>query len=540
MTQFGLMMDRQMSIPGLLDYAARLHGDREVVTNTVEGGLSRYTYREIHHRAKQLAQALERLGVKQGQCVGTLAWNTNRHLESYYGVSGAGMICHTINPRLFPEQIAYIINHAEDQVLLVDLTFLPLIHALKDKMPTVRAVIVMTDRAHMPADAADMLCYEELLAAESGDYGWPALDERTASSLCYTSGTTGNPKGVLYSHRSCVMHTYAMSLTDVSALRATDSVMPVVPMFHVNAWGLPYASPMTGAKLVFPGPHMSGEALADLINGEQVTFSAAVPTLWLGLLNHLKSSGQKVETLERVFIGGSACPRAMMEEFQRDYDVSVKHAWGMTEMSPLGTVNNPLPGFDDLDEEAQWQQRATQGRSFCGVDLRIVDDEGQELPHDGVAFGDLQVQGYWVCSDYFKGEGDAHKDGWFKTGDVATISPDGFMTITDRSKDVIKSGGEWISSIELENIAMAHPDVGEAAVIAIPHEKWDERPLLIIVRKPDTDPSPESILKVYDGKIAKWMIPNAVEFVDEIPHTATGKISKRTLRDTFADYRFSA
>lgn len=541
----GLMQGRPLMIASLLSHAARHHRTAEVVTNTVEGGLHRYSYPECESRAKRLAKALLGRGVGQGERIGTLAWNTYRHLELYYGVSGMGAVCHTINPRLFPEQISYIIRHAEDTHLFVDLTFLPLVEKLAEQVKdVVKAVVVLTDRDHMPdaalPDGMDLLCYEELLAAADDDYVWPEFDENTASSLCYTSGTTGNPKGVLYSHRSTVLHALGVNAADVLGLRAVDKVMPVVPMFHVNAWGTPYAAPATGATLVMPGPHMDGASLQALMDGEGVTAALGVPTVWLGLLNHLRESGTRIDSVERLVIGGSACPRMIMEAFDADYGVRVDHAWGMTEMSPLGTYNTLKPAEAALHGDDLMHARLSQGRMIYGVDMKIVDDAGDELPWDGKAFGALMVRGPWVCSAYFRREdetGETHDaDGWFRTGDVATIDPQGYMRITDRTKDVIKSGGEWISSIELENIAVGHPGVAEAAVIAARHPKWDERPLLIVVPRDGQNLQPADVLAWFEGKVAKWCVPDEVVVVDALPHTATGKLQKTALRDRFADH----
>ena len=475
--------------------------------------------------------------------VGTLAWNGFRHIEIYYAVAGSGAVCHTINPRLFPEQIAYIVNHAEDQYVFVDLTFVPLVEKLVEHCKRVKGWVVLTDRAHMPAaKLPNMLCYEELLSAQSADYEWPLFDENSASSLCYTSGTTGNPKGVLYSHRSTLLHTYAAALPDALNLSSRDVVMPVVPMFHVNAWGLPYCCAMVGAKLVLPGAGMDGASLYELFETERVTVSAGVPTIWLGLLNHVKQNGLRFSTFNRTVIGGSACPPAMIRSFEEDFGVRVLHAWGMTEMSPLGTVNSLKGTQLALSKEDQYAVQNKQGRNIFGVEMKIVDDAGNELPRDGKAFGDLLVRGPWICDRYFRDEGgdplraDERGRGWFPTGDVATIDADGFMQITDRSKDVIKSGGEWISSIDLENTAMAHPAVGEAAVIGVRHPKWDERPLLLVVKKPGAQLTREELLQFFEGRVAKWWIPDDVVFLEQLPHTATGKLLKTKLREDFKDH----
>jgi acyl-CoA synthetase (AMP-forming)/AMP-acid ligase II len=536
----GLMMDAPLLITNLIRHADRHHGETEIVSKTVEGDIHRYNYRAAHSRARRLAKALQALGVKAGERVATLAWNGYRHFEIYYAVAGSGAVIHTINPRLFPEQIAYIAGHAEDKVVFFDLTFLPLVEKLVPQLKTVKSFVLMTDRAHMPKQSAipGLLCYEELIEAQDDRFEWPSFDERTAACLCYTSGTTGNPKGALYSHRSTLLHAYAGALPDALNLSARDVVLPVVPMFHVNAWGLPYSCALTGTKLVMPGPHLDGKSLHQLFEAEGVTMSAGVPTVWLGLLNYMKEAKLKFSTLRAVVIGGSACPPAMTRSFQEDYGVEVLHAWGMTEMSPLGTVCTLKAKHKNADKEARYAVQAKQGRAIFGVDMKIVGADGNELPMDGKAFGDLHVRGPWVISSYFKGEGgDPLRGGWFPTGDVATIDPDGYMQITDRSKDVIKSGGEWISSIDLENIAVAHPAVAEAAVIGIKHPKWDERPVVVVVKKAGQDVSKDDLLKFYEGKIAKWWMPDDVVFVKELPHTATGKLSKLTIREQFKDYK---
>ena len=535
----GLMMNRPLMISALLMHAAENHSDTEIVSRLPVGGTHRYTYKDAHRRSRQLVRVLQSLGVKAEDRVGTLAWNTHRHFEIYFAVSGMAAICHTINPRLFPEQISYIANHADDRVIFFDVNFAGLIEALVPYCPGVKAWVALCAREEMPANAIPNLhCYEELLAAQHDDYEWPEFDENTASSLCYTSGTTGNPKGVLYSHRSTVLHAYGSSLPDGLGASARDCILPVVPMFHVNAWGLPYACALTGAKLVMPGPHLDGASLYSMFEEEGVTMSAGVPTIWLGLLQPLQGQGLKLSTVKRLVIGGSAAPPAMIRSFDEQFGITVLHAWGMTEMSPLGTVNTPKGKHLDLSAAERDKLRLNQGRPIFGVDMKIVDDEGKELPRDGKAFGDLLVRGPWIVSGYFKGEGgNPLRDGWFPTGDVATIDADGYMRITDRSKDVIKSGGEWISSIDLENAVMAHPAVGEAAVIGIAHPKWDERPLLVVVRKPEKTVGRDEMLAFMEGKVAKWWMPDDVVFVDEIPHTATGKIQKTTLRERFRDHR---
>ena len=533
----GQMMQMPLMISSLLVHAARHHGDVEIVSKRVEGDIHRYTYRDAELRARKVAQALGRLGCEPGDRVGTLAWNGYRHFEIYYGTSGSGLVCHTINPRLFPEQIAWIINDAEDRVLCFDLTFLPLVEKLAPHLRSVQHFVLMTDRAHMPASSSlDLECYDDLVEAESGEYRWPEFDENSASSICYTSGTTGNPKGAVYSHRSTILHAYASALPDAMDCSAKDVILPVVPMFHVNAWGLPYSGALVGAKLVFPGPHLDGKSLYELFESEKVTFSAGVPTVWLGLITYMKQNGLKFSTFRRTVIGGSACPPAMMRTLEDEFNVEVIHAWGMTELSPLGTLSKLKAKHRDLPVEQQRHILEKQGKVIYGIDMKIVDDAGRELPWDGKASGNLVVRGPWVIERYFKRDESPLLDGWFPTGDVATIDADAYMQITDRSKDVIKSGGEWISSIDLENIAMSHPAVHEAAAIACKHPKWDERPLLVVVCKPGQSLTREEMLAYYEGKIAKWQIPDDVVFVDEIPHTATGKIQKLKLREQFAHH----
>ena len=536
----GLMMDMPLLVSGLIRHADRNHGDTEIVSRTVEGTVHRYTYREAHARARRLARALAALGVRQGDRVGTLAWNGFRHYELYYAISGMGAVINTVNPRLFADQIVYISNHAENVALFFDATFIPLVEKLAPQLKSVKHYVLMTDRAHMPKGTS-FLCYDELLERESDAYEWPSFDERTAAALCYTSGTTGNPKGTLYSHRSTIIHAYGAALPDALNLSARDSVLPVVPMFHANAWSLPYTCTMVGAKMVFPGPHLDGKSVYELIEQEKVTLSAGVPTVWLMLLNHMAAGKLGFSTLDRTVIGGSACPPSMIRAFQDDYGVKVFHAWGMTEMSPLGTVGTLKAKQETLDKDARLAVQAKQGRGIFGVEMKIVDEEGRELPWDGKRFGNLMVRGPWIANGYFKGEGgEVLKDGWFPTGDVATIDADGYMQITDRSKDVIKSGGEWISSIDLENIAVAHPAIAEAAVIGVKHPKWDERPVVVAVKKAGQDVSRDDLLKFYEGKIAKWWMPDDVLFVPELPHTATGKLSKLTLRQQLKDYKLPA
>ena len=539
----GLMMNTPLLISSIAEHAAKFHGDREIVSVTADNPRHRCTYREMVGRSRQLANALETLGLDRGDRVATLAWNDYRHLEIYYAVSGAGFVCHTINPRLFPEQLVFIINHAEDRWIFTDVMFVPLLEKMLPQIRAVEGFVIMTDEAHMPdTTLPNAVCYETFIAAESPDYSWPELDERSASALCYTSGTTGDPKGVLYDHRSTVLHAYASPGPDIMNLSSLDSVLPVVPLFHVNAWGVPYSVLMVGAKLVFPGPKMGdGEALYELMESERVTIALGVPTVWLALLQYCASAGKRLKTLRSSIVGGAAVPRSMIQAFRDDHDVEIRQGWGMTEMSPLGTCNSIKAGLETLSEEAKLDLATKAGRGIFGCELRIVDDEGHDLPWDGIAYGALQVRGPWICSDYYKldgGAGTHTKDGWFDTGDVATIDDQGYMTITDRTKDVIKSGGEWISSIALENAAMGHPAVAEAAVIGVSHPKWTERPLLIVVRSEGQDVSRDDMLAYFRGKVADWWIPNDVAFVDELPHTATGKIKKIELRKQFADYAF--
>jgi acyl-CoA synthetase (AMP-forming)/AMP-acid ligase II len=536
----GQMQSHPLLISNLLIHAERHHSEQQIVSRRVEGDLHRTTYKDLAARSRKLAKALAALGVKPGQTVGTLAWNGYRHMELYFGVSGSGAVLHTLNPRLHPDQVVYIADHAEDQVLCFDMTFLPLVEAVAARLKTVKHFVAMTDRAHMPAQSKipNLLCYEELVEAQDDRYDWPQFDENAASSLCYTSGTTGNPKGVLYSHRSTTLHTYAAALPDALNASARDVILPVVPMFHVNAWGLPYVACMVGVKLVFPGPALDGKSLYELFENEGVTMSAGVPTVWQGLLAYTDANSLKFSTMKRTIIGGSACPPAMMEAFEQKYGVHVLHAWGMTEMSPLGTVCTLKPKHLTLSPAERMAVQAKQGRAIFGVDMKIIDAEGKELPRDGKASGELLVKGPWIVSTYFKGEGgNPLVDGWFPTGDVSMIDADGYMQITDRSKDVIKSGGEWIGSIDIENIAMAHPAVAMAACIAAFHPKWDERPLLVVVKKPGAEVTREDILKFFDGKIAKWWTPDDVVFTDAIPLGATGKMQKNKLRDMFKDHK---
>ena len=541
---FGQMMDRPLLISSIARHAELQHPRREIVSIVADNPCHRYTYRDAFARSRKLANALRRLGIQQGDRIATLAWNDYRHFEIYYGVSGSGFVCHTINPRLFEEQIVYIINHAEDRWLFLDPVFVPLLEKLQSRLPRLEGCIVMTDDAHMPATQLPRAqSHESLIADESDAFEWPELDERLASSLCYTSGTTGDPKGVLYSHRSTVLHCYASALPDAMSLSAHEVVMPVVPMFHVNAWGLPYSCAMVGAKLVFPGPKMGdAETLQKLIEAEGVTFSAGVPTVWQGLVAYLEKTGKRIDSLTHVVSGGSAVPLALMNHLRERHQVEVVHAWGMTETSPIGTIRSLSPEASTLPEESRDPLRARQGRTVFGIELKVTDDNGNEVPRDGKTFGALKVRGPWVAAGYYKRSADDvfEPDGWFNTGDVATICPLGYMQITDRTKDVIKSGGEWISSIELENLAVAHPAVAQAAAIAIPHPKWQERPLLVVVLKPGASATREELLQFFAGKVAKWWIPDDVAFVEKLPLTATGKLSKLQLRQQFAEYRFDA
>jgi acyl-CoA synthetase (AMP-forming)/AMP-acid ligase II len=536
----GQMMNQPLLISSIIEFAARHYGNNEIVSRRVEGDMHRYTYRECEARARRMAHVLQGLGVRMGDRVATLAWNGYRHLELYYAVSGSGAVMHTVNPRLHPEQIAYIVNHAEDQYLFFDLTFLPLVEAVAAHCKTVKGFVLMSDRAHMPpaTKIANLLCYEDLIASSSDDYAWPLFDENSAATLCYTSGTTGNPKGALYSHRSTILHAYASSMPGALNVSSLDSVLPVVPMFHVNAWGLPYSVPLSGAKMVFPGAALDGKSLYELFEAEGVTFSAGVPTVWLGLINYAIQNNLQFSTFRRTVIGGSACPPAMMDTLIDKLDVHVIHGWGMTEMSPLGTTGGLQMKHLALPKEEQRKILQKQGHAIYGVDMKIVDDEGVELPWDGETYGHLYVKGPWIVSGYFRGEGgDVLIDGWFPTGDVATIDGDGYMQITDRSKDVIKSGGEWIGSIDLENIAMAHPSVLQAACIGIAHPKWDERPMLVVVKRPGTEVTREELLAFFEGKIAKWWLPDDVVFTEALPVGATGKIQKNRLRDQYREHK---
>ncbi|MDM0020113.1 3-(methylthio)propionyl-CoA ligase [Variovorax saccharolyticus] len=541
----GLMQDQPLLISSLIEFAERHHGDAEIVSRRVEGDIHRTTWREVAARSRQVANALEEEQLLFSDRIATLAWNGYRHLELYYGVSGSGRVLHTINPRLHPDQIAWIANHAEDQILCFDLSFLPLVQAVHAKCTTIRKWIALCDADKLPADSGvpNLVSYEAWMGQRSDVYAWPTFDENSASSMCYTSGTTGNPKAALYSHRSTLLHAYAAALPDVMCISARDSVLPVVPMFHVNAWGIPYSAALVGAKVVFPGPALDGKSVYDLIEAEKVTFAAGVPTVWQMLLGHLQANGLRFSSLKRTVIGGSACPPAMIHAFQELYGVDVLHAWGMTEMSPLGTLCTLKNKHLTQSAEQQTAIRMKQGRAIFGVDMKIVDGSGEELPWDGKAYGDLLVKGPWVVKEYFKGEGgnplvaDAQDRGWFPTGDVATIDADGFLQITDRSKDVIKSGGEWISSIDIENVAVAHPAIAMAACIGVAHPKWDERPIVVVVKKPGAEVSRDELIAFYQGKTAKWQIPDDVVFVEAIPLGATGKILKTRLREQLRDYK---
>ncbi len=540
---FGLMQDRPLMISSLIEHAATFHPETEIVSRLPEGPIHRTHWRGVRDNAKQVANALASLGVVQGDRVGTLAWNSHRHLALYYGVSGSGAVLHTVNPRLFPEQIDYIVNHAEDKVLFFDITFAPLVAKLAPKLKTVQAFVAMTDRAHMPAiDVPNLLCWDELIGTQSTNYDWPEFDERTASSLCYTSGTTGNPKGVLYSHRSTMLHALMELAPDTFGISSAETLLLVVPMFHANAWGAPYGAAMVGARLVLPGPHLDGKSMYELMRDERVTFSQGVPTVWLMLFQFLDANpgiDPKALGIKRVGIGGAAVARSMMERFERDFGAEVVQGWGMTETSPIGVISKLLPKHDKLDAEALLNVKLKQGRGVWGVDLKIVGDDGQPLPWDGKAFGNLLVRGPWIASGYFKNEGGAvlDADGFFPTGDVATIDPDGYLQLVDRAKDVIKSGGEWISSIDVENVAIGHPAVAEAAIIGVSHPKWQERPLLIVVKREGQETTKESILDYLATRIAKWWLPDDVVFVDQLPHTATGKLLKTKLREQYRDYQ---
>jgi acyl-CoA synthetase (AMP-forming)/AMP-acid ligase II len=538
----GAMQNRPLLVSSLIEHAALAHGEREIVTKLVEGGVARTNWHQVHARAKKLAQALEKLGLKPGDRVATLAWNTHRHLEAWYGISGAGMVAHTINPRLFDDQLVYIANHAEDQVLLFDISFTPIVARLAPQFKTIKHYIALVGAAHLPQASGipNLLSYESLLEAENGDYTWPQFPETTPCGLCYTSGTTGNPKGVLYTHRSNVLHTYGVCMVDTLGISTRTVVLPVVPMFHANAWGIPYAAAAVGCKIVFNGAHFDAPTLHQLILDEGVNFTAAVPTVWLGMLQHLEQTQGHLGKLASVIIGGAAAPRAMIEAFQKKYGVKVHHAWGMTELGPLGTVGTLIPELEQADHDTQIDVQCKQGRGIFGVEMKITDAAGNTLPRDGKAFGHLKVRGPWVVARYFQAESDCiDAEGFFDTGDIATIDPAGYMQITDRAKDVIKSGGEWISSIELENAAVSHPDVLEAAVIGIPHPRWDERPLLLLHCKAGKTVDMQAMLDHLTPLVAKWWLPDEVLMVESLPHTATGKLDKKALREAYRTFRFS-
>jgi fatty-acyl-CoA synthase len=541
----GQMMDRPLLVSSLIDYAAEVHATSRIVSATVEGTIHRQTYAETRARVARLANALLNLGVKRGDRIATLAWNTHRHFELYFAVSSIGAVCHTINPRLFPEQMTYIVNHAQDSILFLDTTFVPLVQKLKSTFKPVRAYVALTDRAHMPADEpiAGLLCYEDLLADASPQIVWPEFDENTACALCYTSGTTGDPKGALYSHRSNLLHSFFVLSATQGSFLPTRPVLPVVPLFHANAWGLPFIVTLSGTPFVMPGPKLDGTSLFDLMETEKVWGGWGVPTVWLGLLDEMKKRGRKPEGLSRILTGGSAVARPTLETYERDYGIDIIHGWGMTEMSPVGTLTQMTPEERALPFDEQMDIKSRQGRRMFGVEMKIVAADGNTLPNDGVARGELFVRGAAVISGYFENEAATKaaidKDGWFGTGDVATITPDGWLVLVDRTKDLVKSGGEWISSIDVENVAIGCPGVANAAVIAVPHPKWHERPLLVIVRQPGADPAKADILAHVATKLAKWQVPDDVVFVDSLPLTATGKISKKDLRAQFTQHKLA-
>ncbi len=532
----GLMMDRALSLPSILEYAAAYHPHREVVSRSVEGPIFRYTYVDALARAKQMAKALIDLGVKPGDRVATLAWSTHRHFELYYAVSGVGAVLHTINPRLHPDQIAWVANHAEDSVLFFDLTFGDLVAEIAPQMKTVRTLVSLTDRAHLPAAApAGPLVYEELIEAQTPDFVWPEVDERQASGLCYTSGTTGNPKGVLYSHRATVLHAMAMVQPDGFDLGARDAVLPCAQMYHANAWCTPYGAPMVGAKLILPGRQLDGPSICELAQTEGASFVLGVPTIWIGVLDHLDKTGGQLH-VRTVAIGGSAPTASLIDRVEAQMGATVRQIWGMTETSPMGVINTPLPEHGGEDPTQSTARKMKQGRGLWGVDLRIIGEEGQRLPHDGASAGQLQVRGPWVSSAYFKNDGAAAftDDGWFDTGDIATLDAEGYLRLTDRAKDVIKSGGEWISTLDLEDAVCSHPAVAMAAAIGVPHPKWDERPLLLVVLRPGQSAEPEMLKAHVAERVAKWWTPDEVRIVEALPIGPTGKVLKRELRDQLA------
>ncbi|TDI61590.1 MAG: long-chain-fatty-acid--CoA ligase [Alphaproteobacteria bacterium] len=536
----GQMQDRPLLVSSLVEQAEKFHAEQEIITRTVEGPIHRYTYRDMGLRSRKLAQALQALGVKLGDRIGTLGWNTYRHLEVWYGVTGIGAITHTVNPRLYEDQISYIINHAENKFIFTDTSFIKILERLEPQLQTVEAFIIMTDKANMPdTSLKNVMCYEDLIDAQDGDLVWSTFEENTAAAMCYTSGTTGNPKGVLYSNRSCVLHAMASAAPDVLNIGSETVVMAVVPMFHANGWGIPYVAPMHGAKLVLPGPHMDGASIYELLNQEKVTFTAAVPTVWLMLLAHIEENNLELPFLDRVVIGGSAAPRTMIETFEKKYGVIVGHAWGMTEMNPLGSLGTMKASMQDLPYETLLDYKCKQGRGVYGVEFKITDDDANRLPWDGESSGHLMVRGPWVVQSYFRGEGGKILDdeGFFDTGDIAHIDQEGFVQLTDRAKDVIKTGGEWISSIDLENAAVGHPDLAECAVIGVYHPKWDERPLLLAIAAKGKSPTKDDVLAYLSDRVVKWWVPDDVIFVDELPHTATGKLLKMKIREEYKDYK---
>ena len=534
----GNMMQDQLLISGILEHAIQTNPNTEIVSHTIEGNIHRYSILESSKRAKKLANALKSLGVEEGDVLGTMALNGYRHYELYFGISGTGSILHTLNPRLFPEQVEYIVNHAEDKFLFIDLPFLPLIESVSENIQNVKGFILLCDKESMPTDSKleNLICYEELIESESDEFQWPEFDENTASSLCYTSGTTGNPKGVLYSHRSTILHAWYACAANAMNVSSTTVILPVVPMFHVNAWGIPYAVAMFGAKLVLPGPHTSGEAITKLIQSEKVTNLMGVPTVWLDLLNYTRENNISLDSVNSVLVGGSAAPRAMIKEFQEKHDAFLLHGWGMTEMSPLGTLNAYNSDMQGMDLEERYDIQTSQGKAIYGCQIKIVDDEGKTLANDGESFGRLMVKGPGIIERYFKSEETALENGWFDTGDVSTISNDGYMRIVDRSKDVIKTGGEWISSIDLENSAVGHPGVSEACVVGVLHPKWDERPIMFVVKNNQEDCDKDSVIEYLSDKVAKWWLPDDVIFVEELPHGATGKLLKTGLREDYKNH----